>query len=290
MLLWSAQAIAQNTNPPLRMDHGLRDLSKYQELALNTAPETGESELTETTDEPETDNFQQRLNERKISEYASFDRALFGRSFDIGYGFNYLSRDSVFARIRTHTNTASISTGLSDRIGISASASTTKTMNYFFGESAGNLSGRTGSLGLNGLLMPESVMFPRLVAGLNFGRSTEDNIGTNTQDISLSTSRTLESASLFTSLAVSRSANSDGATTYSRSVSAAYFLVVNHRLTAGLGYSLAKGNGDLAVPGYFTSVVYRPMKQWVVNFNAGQTMGEVTDNNLGVNLVYTLEP
>lgn len=290
LLLLCAQAFGQQAASPLRMDPSTRDWGKYKEPAPRTPADTVKIQPTQATNEAQSDDFGQRLNERKISEYASFDRALFGRSFDVGYGFNYLTQDTLFSRTRSHNNTFSISTGLSERIGISASAGTSKTMNYLFGESAGDSTGRSGSLELNGLLMTESAELPRLVAGLGLGRSTRDDIDTNTQDISLSTSRTLESASLFTSLSVSRSAEKNGPVTYSRSLSASYFLVINHRLTAGVGYSLAKGNGDLAVPGYFTSVVYRPVKHWVVNFTAGQSLGEVADNNLGVNLVYTVEP
>jgi hypothetical protein len=252
-----------------------------------------EEEKEEQEKEAKKTDFKNRLSARRISEYASFDRALFDKSFDVGYAMSYSQADSFFSQ-RGLSHGLFLSTGLGKLSGISLSMDRSKLSTY------DTLGGRpelvdstrtsSGSVGLNRLLLPETLLLPQLVASVDFGSGKSEGIGFKTRGVGFSTSRTLESASLFGTLQFQQS-RQDGADWQSfRTLGVSYFLTINHRLAAGLGYSLAKAEDGLSVPSTSASLVYRLFPEWVVRGTASRVSGAEESNTVGVDLTYTFQP
>lgn len=247
----------------------------------------------EQTDQPS--DFKNKLSKRRISEYASFDRALFDRSFDVGYTMSYSQFDIAgFQSTRTLQQGVFVSTGLGSKTGISLSMDrgrlnvydTTANTPLSLGKSRSASSGLT----LNHLLLPETLRLPQLVGSMNLGTGSEDGLGVKTRGVGLSTSRTLESASLFGFFQFGQSRSDGNNWNSSRSVGVSYFLTVNHRLAAGLGYSLSKSAASLSVPSTSATLVYRLFPEWVLRSTASQVMGANESSSLAFDLTYTFEP
>jgi|GEM_PF-5344984 len=245
----------------------------------------------EQADQPA--DFKNKLATRRISEYASFDRALFDRSFDVGYTMAYTQADSALS-VRDLQQGVFVSTGLGNKTGISLSMDRGRTNFYDTTagtpEPLGKSRSSTNTLTLNHLLLPETLRLPQLVGSLNLGTGSQDGLGVKTRGVGLSTSRTLESASLFGFFQFGQSRSDGNNWNSSRSVGVSYFLTVNHRLAAGLGYSLSKSSASLSVPSTSATLVYRLFPEWVLRSTASQVMGANESSSLAFDLTYTFEP
>jgi hypothetical protein len=240
-------------------------------------------------------DFKNRLSKRRISEYASFDRALFDRSFDVGYAMSYSQFDIAgFQSTRALQQGVFVSTGLGDKTGISLSLDRGRVNFYDTTEgtpvSLGKLRNSSNTLTFNHLLLPETLRLPQLVGSLNLGTGREDGLGNKTRGLGLSTSRTLESASLFGFFQFGQSRIDGGNWQSGRSVGVSYFLTVNHRLAAGLGYSLSKSAASLSVPSTSATLVYRLLPDWVLRSTASQVLGANESSSVAFDLTYTFEP
>jgi len=148
----------------------------------------------------------------------------------------------------------------------------------------------SGSLGFNQLVLPETLLLPQLVASIDFGSGRSEGLGFKTRGVGLSTSRTLESSSLFGTLQFQQSRQDGGDWQNSRSLGVSYFLTINHRLAAGLGYSLGKAQDGLSVPSTSATLVYRVLQDWVVRGSASRVSGQQESNTVAVDLTYTFQP
>lgn len=280
-------SIAQTMTPMLDLNR-LKSNRHMESNIPSVLQTSGGSELQNA--EPQ--DFKNRLQQRRISEYASFDKALFNRAFDVGLGFSYGSSDEMFAQ-RTAASNVFVSTGINAKLGLNISLDSARIKSYdqidatpqFLGQERLNQQ----SLGLNVLLLPESVNFPQLVFAATGGRGKQ-GIRRNSRSYSLSTSRTLESASLFTSFDFSKTKSEVGSDSFQRSLSASYFLTINHRLAAGLGYSISKPSEGLSVPSASASLVYRAWPDWVLRFSAQQSDGAISERTFGVDVTRTFNP
>jgi hypothetical protein len=238
-------------------------------------------------------DFKNRLSARRISEYASFDRALFNKSFDVGYAMAYSQSDSFFSQ-RGLSHGLFLSTGLGKSSGISLSMDRSKLSTYDTTGSRPELldiqKSSSGSLGFNQLVLPETLLLPQLVASIDFGSGRSEGLGFKTRGVGLSTSRTLESSSLFGTLQFQQSRQDGGDWQNSRSLGVSYFLTINHRLAAGLGYSLGKAQDGLSVPSTSATLVYRVLQDWVVRGSASRVSGQQESNTVAVDLTYTFQP
>lgn len=238
-------------------------------------------------------DFKNRLSKRRISEYASFDRALFDRSFDMGYSMGYTQTDQFLSE-RQVSHGLFVSTGLSSKTGISLSLdrsraslydTTTERPEFLFKSRSAS-----SALTLNHLLLPETLRLPELVGSLSLGTGSANGIGLKNRSLGLSTSRTLESASLFGFFQFGQSSLEGSNWQSFRSVGVSYFLTVNHRLAAGLGYSLSKSSDSLSVPSTSATLVYRLLPDWVLRSTASQVLGARESSSVSFDLTYTFEP
>lgn len=271
---------------------------KYAEAIIEeqgeNLEEEGESPVGAEDPQPNRpQDFESRLQQRKISRYASLDRALFNRSMDAGYSFNYRSQTGGFPT-RSIRHGLSLSTGLTESTGVALNTSKSRsTIVDNFGAVAENLesfSDFQNTLSFNTRVLPETLRAPELVLGLVYGQARQNGITQRFTGISFSTSRTLESASLYTNLNWTQYKLDGFSSASERSLGASYVLTINHRLAAGVGFQLAKADRQLSVPSANTTVVYRAWPEWVLRFNAEQFYGDVPETSLGFEVTRTFQP
>lgn len=244
-------------------------------LGSDQADSEQESEKA-VKDEPQ--DFEKKLMDRKISSYANINRILFDRSFDFGYSFNYRIVNTLLDKSRSTNNSFYLATGLTRKIGVDISVEqgnlaiyddeSTPVLTIYEAKSS------AVGLSLNYMLLPETGSLPEVTLGYSYSYDTFDDATSDSHSISVGTSRTLESASVFTDFSIGTNIYEDGTADYYRSARASYALVINHDLSASIGYSLSKGNGALSNSSASTSLVYRPWKSWVLRFSANQSMSE----------------
>lgn len=270
-----------------------RKMAEATIQSQNAKDEENEEEEQEKDAKKEPADFKNRLSARRISEYASFDRALFDKSFDVGYAMAYSQSDSFFSQ-RGLSHSLFLSTGLGKLSGISVSMERSRLATYDTLGSRPELvditKSSSGTLGFNQLLLPETLMLPQLVASIDFGSGSSAGLGFKTRGIGFSTSRTLESSSLFGTLQFQQSRQDGGDWQNTRSLGVSYFLTINHRLAAGLGYNLGKAQNGLSVPSTSATLVYRILQDWVVRGSASRVSGQQESNTVGIDLTYTFQP
>jgi len=259
----------------------------------NSIPEEESAYNTDSEEPKAPQDFDKRLQQRKISRYASIDRALFNRSMDAGYSFNYRSQSGSFP-IRSIRHGLSLSTGLTESTGVALSTSKSRSSVVDnFGAVAENVdafSDFQNTISFNARLLPETLRAPELVLGLVYGQARQNGFTQRFKGISFSTSRTLESASLFTNLDWTQFDAEGASLGNERSLGASYVLTINHRLAAGVGFQLSKADRQLSVPSANTTVVYRAWPEWVLRFNAAQFYGAIPETELGIEVTRTFQP
>ncbi|MDX1669846.1 MAG: hypothetical protein R3194_10535, partial [Limnobacter sp.] len=144
------------------------------------------------------------------------------------------------------------------------------------------------SAGLNYLVLHESPSFPEVVVGGSVVQSDSEGRETDGQGLSISFTRTLPSTSLNGSASLFRSKTDGFKPGYSRSLSFSYSLIMNHDLTAGVGYSLSKPNASVSSSSGFTSLYYRFWKDWVMNLSASQAFDESNSTFFSLGITHTL--
>lgn len=300
-----AQAPTQDSNIKLGLQLGISlsldksklatyDTSNSQPVQnKNTEQEEDQEEKSKEAKQPKPTDFKNRLSKRRISEYASSSRELFDQSLDVGYSMAYSQADS-FLSTRGLGHGFFLSTGLGERSGISLSLdrSTLKTYDTFGAkpELLEKSTSSSAALSLNQLLLTETAMLPSLVANFSFGGGGGQGMNFQSRGAGLSTSRTLESASLFGAFQFQQSKPDGGDWVNSHSLGFSYILTVNHRLAAGLGYQLSKSASSLSVPSTSATLVYRLLPDWVVRGTASRVSGLQESNNLAFDVTYTFQP
>ncbi len=243
-----------------------------------------------------TKTFGEKLEERRISEYADPGRSLFGRSVDLTIEYDHSASDfngGFFAsESRANSLGMSMAGGITSRLGYSFSVdrSNTRERDPFSTSLLGKQMGSSGGVGIAYSILPESARWPSMSASLNYSQQRSSGSKFNASGAGIRFSKNLESSAIFGGISMSRPVDNDLALPVSISWSGDFgvALVVNHRFSISGSVNVGKSRNTSTALGLGAGINYALGENLVVSGRVGTNLTGISSNSsLGVSLTRT---
>lgn len=255
----------------------------------------------ETPDNKPTPTFGEKLEERRISEFADRSRNVFGRSVDFTIDYAHSANDTIsdFSPVSSRSNSLGISMagGLSDRVGYSLSMNRANTRLHegqsSFGSSnalLGKQMNSSGSAGLSYSILPETAKWPSLSGSVSVGRQLSQGEHALSKGMGFRFSRNLESSALFGGVSMNWVGDTEvSPSSKGWSADLGVALVVNHRLSISGTVNVSKGNQSVTQLGVGGGVNYGIDEDLILSGGLGTNLtGSSNSPTLSISLTQTL--
>lgn len=242
------------------------------------------------------DTFGQKLEQRRISDYADKSRPFFDRGVNLTVELDHSARDQPYAGAsidqRNNSGSVTVSGTVADFLSLSLATGLGAQKTYLDqsdGSKPSELGAQHSSFSsLSGAvpLLRETAEYPQVSLSGQIGHLRQAGYDFNTFGLGLRFTRDLESSALYGGLAMSRTLNGPVSSPNSMTADIGVALVVNHRFSLSGGVAVTQSPGLLsAVSGAF-GMIYAIYPTVIVNSGVSVPLTG-SSNGVGLSVALT---